>query len=81
MEEDLTDDQRADRQKNHEAKYKTEIKKLGMMRRYEDTERYLTENIALVCEETANYLVLWFIDLEVQEVTISLISSPFIEKL
>lgn len=67
VEEELTDDQRADRQKDHEAKYKTEIKKLGMMRRYEDTERYLTENIALVCEETANYLVLWCIDLEVQE--------------
>lgn len=73
MEEELSDDQRADRQTEHEAKYKPQIRKWGMMRRYEDSERYLTENIALVCEETANYLVLWCIDLEVQEVRISFI--------
>ncbi|CAD5117945.1 DgyrCDS6687 [Dimorphilus gyrociliatus] len=65
--EELSDEQRADRQKEHEAKYKSHIRKFGMMRRYEDSEKYLKENIDLVCEETANYLVLWCIDLECQE--------------
>ena len=49
-------------------KYKTEIKKFGMMQKYEDSQEYLLEHIHLACEETANYLVLWCIDLEIEEV-------------
>lgn len=39
-----------------------------MLRRWDDSQRYLSENPNLVCEETANYLVIMCIDLEVEEV-------------
>ena len=49
-------------------KYKDQIKKFGMMQKYEDSQEYLSEHPHLACEETANYLVLWCIDLEIEEV-------------
>ena len=49
------------------------MKKFGMMRRYDDTQEMLLEHSQLVCEETANYLVIWSINLEVEEV--SMVSS------
>ena len=39
-----------------------------MMKRYEDSQEFLTQHPQLVCEETANYLVIWCINLEVEEV-------------
>lgn len=41
---------------------------VGMLRRWDDSQRYLSDNPYLVCEETANYLVIMCIDLEVEEV-------------
>lgn len=43
-----------------------------MFRNYEDTQRFLEEHLELACEETANYLVVWCIDLEMEEVENSL---------
>ncbi|KAK6168966.1 hypothetical protein SNE40_020110 [Patella caerulea] len=63
----LTDEEKADRQKIFVDKHKSEIKKYGMMQKYEDSQQYLSDNLHLVCEETANYLVLWCIDLEIEE--------------
>lgn len=40
-----------------------------MMRKYEDSEKLLIENPELACEETANYLVIWCIDLAVEQVS------------
>lgn len=39
----------------------------GMLHRWDDSQKYLSDNVHLVCEETANYLVIWCIDLEVEE--------------
>ncbi len=39
-----------------------------MLKHYDDSKRYLTENPDLVCEDTANYLVVWCIDLEIEDV-------------
>lgn len=39
-----------------------------MMKRWDDSQKYLSDNPHLVCEETANYLVIMCIDLEVEEV-------------
>ncbi|XP_076467398.1 hsp90 co-chaperone Cdc37-like isoform X2 [Babylonia areolata] len=64
---ELTDEEKAERQQEFSKKYKTEIRKFGMMQRYEDSQQFLQENPHLVCEETANYLVIWCIDLEVEE--------------
>lgn len=38
-----------------------------MLRHYEDSKKYLLDNLELVCDETANYLVVWCIDLEIEE--------------
>ena len=54
-------------------KYKAEIRKYGMMQRYDDSLQYLQEHPYLVCEETANYLVIWCIDLEAEEVSQQLV--------
>lgn len=40
-----------------------------MLKHYEDSKRYLTETPELVSEDTANYLVVWCIDLEIEDVS------------
>ena len=49
-------------------KYKKEIEHFGMLSDYNDSQEYMRENPHLACEDTANYLALWCINLEVQEV-------------
>ena len=48
--------------------YEKQIKQFGMLRKYDDSQEYLLEHPHLTCEETANYLVIWCINLEVEEV-------------
>lgn len=50
-----------------------------MLRRWDDSQRYLSDNPDLVCEETANYLVIMCIDLEVEEVGFICLFSVFFE--
>jgi len=45
------------------------MKQFGMMRKYDDSQEYLLQHPHLTCEETANYLVIWCINLEVEEVS------------
>lgn len=49
-----------------------DLKHYGMLRRYEDSKVFLKANNHLVCEETANFLVIWCINLEMEEVSIYL---------
>lgn len=48
-----------------------------MLRRYDDSKRFLQENQHLVCEDTANYLVIWCINLEMEEVCLFLTPVSF----
>lgn len=41
----------------------------GMLRRWDDSQKYLSDNPHLVCEETANCLVVICIDFEIDEVS------------
>jgi len=52
--------------------YEKQIKQFGMLRKYDDSQEYLLQHPHLTCEETANYLVIWCINLEVEEVRILL---------
>lgn len=36
----------------------------GMLRRWDDSQRFLTDMPQLICEETANYLILWCMRLQ-----------------
>ena len=38
-----------------------------MLSKYEDTQKFYFDHPELVCEETANQLVVWCIDLAVEE--------------
>lgn len=45
------------------------LKQYGMLRKYDDSKRFLLEHPQLACEETANYLAIWCINLEMEEVS------------
>lgn len=40
-----------------------------MLRKYDDSKQFLKSHSHLVCENTANYLVIWCINLEIEEVS------------
>ncbi|XP_066506965.1 hsp90 co-chaperone Cdc37-like 1 isoform X2 [Hoplias malabaricus] len=40
-------------------RHEQQLKHFGMLRRWDDSQRFLTEFPHLICEETANYLILW----------------------
>jgi len=63
----LTEEQQLKQSKVFMDKYRDDIKKYGMLHEYHDSEKFLLANTHLACEETANYLVIWCIDLEVEE--------------
>lgn len=53
-----------------------ELKHFGMLRKYDDSRTFLRSHNNLVCEDTANYLVIWCINLEMEEVTDFTLLSP-----
>lgn len=63
----LTEDERLERQQNFTKENESLIKKFGMLKRYDDSQEFLIQHPHLTCEETANYLVIWCINLEVEE--------------
>ncbi|ALC43197.1 Cdc37 [Drosophila busckii] len=65
--EDLTEEEREQRMKQFVKENEKLCKQYGMMRKYDDSKRFLQEHLDLVCEETANYLVIWSINLEMEE--------------
>ncbi|XP_071791675.1 hsp90 co-chaperone Cdc37-like isoform X1 [Asterias amurensis] len=65
--EDLTEEERSERQATFVKKHEKNIKKYGMHKRWDDSGAFLQDHMELVCEETANYLVIWAIDLQVED--------------
>ncbi|XP_071477134.1 hsp90 co-chaperone Cdc37-like [Diadema antillarum] len=66
-EEDLTEEEKEEKMANFVKKNEDLIKKYGMHNIYHDSERFLIDHPDLVCEDTANYLAIWCINLEVEE--------------
>ncbi|CAL1547310.1 unnamed protein product [Lymnaea stagnalis] len=64
---ELSEEEKLEKQQVFTKKYKNEIRQYGMLQKWDDSKQFLTDNNHLVCEETANYLVIWCIDLEVEE--------------
>uniref|UniRef100_A0A3Q1ENC6 Hsp90 co-chaperone Cdc37 n=1 Tax=Acanthochromis polyacanthus TaxID=80966 RepID=A0A3Q1ENC6_9TELE len=62
-----TQEEKVEKHKAFVEKYATEIKHFGMLRRWDDSQKYLSDNPHLVCEETANCLVVICIDFEIDE--------------
>lgn len=44
--------------------YERELRYFGMLRRWDDSQRFLSDLPQLICEETANYLILWCLRLQ-----------------
>lgn len=64
---ELSEEDKSVRQEQFNKKYRKELQHFGMLKKSEDSKDYLKEHPHLVCEETANYLVMWCIDLELEE--------------
>ncbi|KAM3600337.1 uncharacterized protein V6R79_021679 [Siganus canaliculatus] len=45
-------------------KYEQEIRHFGMLRRWDDSQRFLADMPQLICEEAANFLILWCMRLQ-----------------
>ncbi|XP_078001363.1 hsp90 co-chaperone Cdc37-like [Glandiceps talaboti] len=64
---DPTDEELNQRHRSFVQKNESLIKKFGMLKRWDDSMQFLIDNTNLTCEETANYLAIWCIDLEVDD--------------
>lgn len=53
-----------DKCKTHLQKYEQELRHFGMLRRWDDSQRFLANMPQLICEETANFLILWCMSLQ-----------------
>jgi len=67
--DNLTEEEKEEKMRKFIAKNEALIKGYGMFRNYDDSRRYMMENPELACEETANYLVIWCINLQMEEKT------------
>lgn len=63
----LSDEEKEKRMRQYVKENEKKLKEFGMLRKYDDSKRFLQDNLHLVCENTANYLVLWCINLEMEE--------------
>ncbi|XP_061117893.1 hsp90 co-chaperone Cdc37-like 1 isoform X1 [Conger conger] len=56
-----------DKSKTFVQKYEQELRHFGMLRRWDDSQRFLSDRPYLICEETSNYLILWCFRLQAEE--------------
>ena len=70
VEDDLTEDEKEEKMKEFFKQNESDLKKFGMLKRYNDSKEFLKNKPHLVCENTANFLVIWCIDLAMEEVII-----------
>jgi cell division cycle protein 37 len=67
--EELSEEEKEIKTREFFRKHEKNLKAYGMLQKFDDSKRFLQENPDLVCEETANYLVIWCINLEMEEKT------------
>ncbi|XP_017786128.1 PREDICTED: hsp90 co-chaperone Cdc37 [Nicrophorus vespilloides] len=65
--ETLTEEEREARMEKFIKENEKDLKHYGMLRRFEDSKAFLKAHSHLVCEDTANYLVIWCINLEMEK--------------
>lgn len=68
QDENLTEEEREARMKKFIKENEKDLKHFGMLRKYDDSKVFLKSHHHLVCEDTANYLVIWCLNLEMEEV-------------
>jgi len=66
--EDLTEEEREKRMKKFVKENEKKIKEYGMLQKFDDSKKFLMDGMTqLACDETANYLVIWCLDLQMEE--------------
>lgn len=65
--DDMTEEEKEKHLKEFIKQNEKLLKQYGMLRKYDDSKRFLMEHNQLVSEDTANYLVIWCIQLEMEE--------------
>lgn len=65
--DEMTDEEKEQHMKQFVKDNEKLIKQYGMLRRYDDSKKFLIEHNLLVHEDTANYLVIWCINLEMED--------------
>lgn len=65
--DEMTDEEKELHMKKFVKENESLLKKYGMLRRFDDSKKFLQEHHLLVHEDTANYLVIWCINLELEE--------------
>jgi len=63
----LTEEEKERRYQSFVDQNKKKIKEFGLLSKWDDCKKFLLENPNLCCEETANYLTLWCLNLEIEE--------------
>jgi cell division cycle protein 37 len=66
---ELTEEEKHAQLQTFVERHEKEIKHFGMLHEYDDSRDYLRDHPHLVCEETASYLTLWCVTLQVEEKT------------
>lgn len=69
VEEALTDEEREERMKKFVKENEKDLKHFGLLKRYEDSRAFLKAHHHLVCDHTTNYLVVWCINLQMEQKT------------
>lgn len=65
--DDLTEEEKEIQMKDFVKNNKKILEEFGMLRRYDDSRKFLLDHPHLACEATANYLVIWCINLEMEK--------------
>lgn len=67
--ENMTEEEKEEKMKKFINDNEKLLKQFGMLRKYDDSKKFLQDHSQLACEETANYLVIWCINLEMEGVS------------
>lgn len=65
--DELSEEEKEVRMRDFVKDNKKLLEAFGMLRRYDDSKKYLLDHSHLACESTANYLVIWCINLEMEK--------------
>jgi cell division cycle protein 37 len=65
--DEMDDDQKEQHMKQFVKDNEDLLKKFGMLRRFDDSKAFLMQHSLLVHDNTANYLVIWCINLEMED--------------
>lgn len=63
----MSEEEKERRYKDFVDKNEKKIKEFGMLSKWDDCKKFLMNDPNLCCEETANYLTLWCLNLEIEE--------------